>query len=106
MPDGTNTPHESALDFSCAEQWSLHSAVLDFVERALEDADAPAPVVELDVLEDIETGEFRFTDVEYERLCAILEAYATDEDTPDVDRDPALAVVEQIYRACPTSRTD
>lgn len=103
MPDGTNTPHESALDFSCAEQWALHSAVLDAVERAFEDGDAAAPVVELAVLEEIETGEFRFTPFESERLCAILEAYAADEETPEVDREPALSVVEQIHRQCPTS---
>jgi hypothetical protein len=103
MPDGANTPHESALEFNRDEQWALHSAVLDYVERALEDADAPAPVVELAVLEEIETGEFRFTPFEYDRIKAILEAYAASDDAPDVDREPARSVLARIDSQCPSS---
>lgn len=102
MSDGTNTAPDSALEFSLAEQWALHGAVLDYVECALEDEAGPGPAVELAVLEKIETGEFRFTAFEYERLCVLLDEYAVSEDTPDVDREPAAAVVETLTRRCPS----
>ena len=102
MSDGTNTAPESALEFSLAEQWALHSAVLDYLECALEDEAAPDPAVELAILEKIESGAYRFTAFEYERLCVLLDEYASSDDTPDVDREPAAAVVETLARQCPS----
>jgi hypothetical protein len=102
MSDGTNTAPESALEFSLAEQWALHSAVLDYLECALEEEVGSAPAVELTILEKVESGEFRFTAFEYERLCVLLDDYATSDDTPDVDREPAAAVVERLARQCPS----
>lgn len=102
MPDGTNTAPDAALDFALDEQWALHSAVLDHVERALENDDLPSPAVELTILEKIEAGEFRFTAFECERLRAVLADYAARDDAPEVDREPTTAALEQIDRQCPT----
>lgn len=102
MSNTANTAPESALDVSLDQQWALHSAVLEYVERTLGDGEYPDPAVELTILENLEAGTFRFTQFEYERLRDILTEYAARDDTPDVDRDPATAVVERIEARCST----
>jgi len=101
MPDTIDTAPDAPLDVTPAEQWALHSAVLECVERALEDDDRPGPVVELAVLEKIEGDDYRFTAFEYDRLRAILADYAASDETPDVDREPARVVVDRIDHLCP-----
>ncbi|MDH5020299.1 DUF7853 family protein [Halobacterium rubrum] len=101
MSDKIDTASDAPLDFAPAKQWAIHSAVLDYVEDALEDDDSPGPVVELVILEKIEAGDYRFTAFEYDRLRDILADYADSEETPDVDRNPANAVVDRIDHQCP-----
>jgi hypothetical protein len=103
MPDNIDTAPDASLEFTPAEQWATHSAVLEYVECAFEDDDGPGPVVELVVLEKIEAGDYRFTAFEYERLRAILADYAATADTPDIDRDPAREVVDRIDHQCPSA---
>jgi len=103
MPDNIDTTTDTPLEFTPAAQWAIHSAVLEYVERALEDDDRPGPVVELVVLEKIEAGDYRFTAFEYDRLRAILADYAATDETPAVDREPARAVVDRIERQCPST---
>ncbi|MXR19269.1 DUF7853 family protein [Halobacterium bonnevillei] len=102
MADGTTTAPESELEFSLAEQWALHSAVLDSLECALDAETGPEPAVALAILEKAESDAFRFTAFEYERICVRLDDYASSDDTPNVDREPAAAIVERLARQCPS----
>jgi hypothetical protein len=102
MSNTANSAPESALDVSLDEQWALHSATLEYVERTLGDEAYPDPAAELAILEKLEGGQHRFTQFEFGRLQDILAEYAAREDTPDVDRAPANAVVERIEAHCPT----
>jgi hypothetical protein len=102
MPDNIDTTPDAPLDVTPAEQWAIHSAVLDYVEHALETDDGPGPVVELVLLEKIESGDYRFTAFEYGRLRDILADYAASDETPDIDRDPATRAVDRIDHQCPS----
>jgi hypothetical protein len=101
MSDTFDLTPDEAPEFTPAEQWAMHSAVLDYVERALETDDGTGPVVEFVLLEKIESSEYRFTPFEYGRLRDILADYAASDETPDIDRDAASTVVGRIDRLCP-----
>jgi len=93
------------LDLSHAQQWAVHAAVLDYAESARRaDTDLPAPTIELRLLEQVEDGEFAFSDYELDRLRERLCQYADSEGTAGFDREAALAVVAKIDAVCPCDR--
>jgi hypothetical protein len=101
MSDKQNAASATEFEFALDEQWTLHSSLLEYVERALEADDGPSPAVELTLLRNIEAGDFRFTPFEHDRLRAILESYVARDDTPELDEEPAASVVDKLDRRCP-----
>ncbi|AAG19269.1 hypothetical protein VNG_0811H [Halobacterium salinarum NRC-1] len=105
MSTESNDTSETAFEFSLPEQWALHSAVRSHTKDALDESSRlPYPAVELAILGRIEDGEFTFTAFECRRLAALLSQYATHDQTPRIDHDPARAIAGQLRDHCQPPR--
>ena len=81
-----------ALEFSRAEAWAVHAALLDRIER---ETDAGNDVDrEMSLLRAIERDDYAFDSTELELLCETLSTYLAD--APSRDRIPGQAVLDQI----------
>ena len=89
-----NTHRDSAVELTREEQWVLHDVLLDRIEMELQlPAETDAPSLEVfRVFEKVESGSYRFSEEERQRIEEELRRYADARDTPERD----VSVVERV----------
>jgi hypothetical protein len=97
MPEPTPT---ATLEFTLEEEWAVHQALLDHLERTLDDDTAATPVLTLGLLEKVESGAREFTHAELDHLEHRLGARIRRNALPDRDRGPAESVHEKVSQTC------
>jgi hypothetical protein len=94
-PTPTATP-----EFTLEEEWAVHQALLDHLERTLDDDTSATPVLTIGLLDKLESDGSEFTHAELDHLDHRLGARLRRNALPERDRGPARSAREKVERSC------
>lgn len=90
----------TTLEFTLEEEWAIHQALHDHLERTLDDDTAATPVLTIGLLEKVESDASEYTHAELDHLEHRLGARIRRNALPDRDRGPAESAHAKVERTC------